>query len=177
MAVSSSISSYFVHNSDGVGIDVWSKVPAIGDVSRASSNANSVEDVSQAKRLKLGTTILRLAQALLRKSSSACCASSKDRPHRRLPREAASHFNCTMNGKILSETPFERVYPAGIVRRRHVAQGGALCETSDFRHAARLRDGSHLLGSRLLAGSAAARRRKRAYVSQLRRRRHGGPPM
>jgi len=104
--------SYFVHHSDGVNMTWESGAPMIGDVfssklEREFGRRRQPGEALDARHHNLAASLQALLEevvlGLLRivaaktKLTDVCLA-------------GGVALNCTMNGKILSETPFERVY-------------------------------------------------------------------
>jgi carbamoyltransferase len=104
--------SYFVHHSEGVNMTWESGSPTIGDVfsgklEREFGHRRRAGEALEARHYNLAASLQALLEevvlGLIRKIGEK--TGLKD-----LCVAGGVALNCTMNGKILSETPFERVY-------------------------------------------------------------------
>jgi carbamoyltransferase len=104
--------SYFVHHSEGVNMTWDSGAPTIGDVfsaklERAFGPRRRTNEPVEARHNNMAASLQALLEevvlGLLR--TIAQTTGLKD-----LCLAGGVALNCTMNGKILTETPFERVY-------------------------------------------------------------------
>jgi carbamoyltransferase len=120
--------SYFVHHRDGVNMTWESGAPTIGDVfsGRLEQEFGPRRDACQPLERRhhnmaasLQALLEEIVLELLRKIAAK--SGAKD-----LCLAGGVALNCTMNGKILAETPFERVYIQPAAYDAGTALGAAL---------------------------------------------------
>jgi carbamoyltransferase len=120
--------SYFVHHKDGVNMTWDSGAPTIGDVfspklERELGPRRQPKEPLERRHMNIAASLQALLEEivleLLRKLAAKTGA--KD-----LCMAGGVALNCTMNGKIVSETPFERVYIQPAAYDGGTALGAAL---------------------------------------------------
>jgi carbamoyltransferase len=120
--------SYFVHQRDGVNMTWESGAPAIGDVFSAKLEQvfgprrdprEPIGPAHQNMAASLQALLEEIVLDLLRKLAAGTGATD-------LCLAGGVALNCTMNGKILAETPFKRVYIQPAAYDAGTALGAAL---------------------------------------------------